>query len=362
MRIALYYDSLVSRGGAERVVIQLANQLGADIITSGYNPNINLWMPIKGNIINLGNFSISFFKPLGILFEAPLRFFFNRNKFHYDINIYCGFSSIYGATKVNKNRNIWFCLTPNRVLYDLRKIIIKNAKLLAKPILISYTMLFYKYDQYIVRNNFIEIFAQTINVAKRVKKYYNKKSKIIYPPIEPYKFKFKKFGDFYLSVSRLYPEKRISLIARTFTKLPQKKLIIVGDGPEKNKILKIINNNKNIQLLVDVNDEELVNLYSNCLAVIYMPIDEDFGLVPLESMASGKACISADEGGCKETIIDGKTGFLIKAMEKNIINIINDFNVNQAKKMKSDCINQAKSFSIEKCIREWKKELIERLK
>lgn len=170
-------------------------------------------------------------------------------------------------------------------------------------------------------------------------------------------FKFEQFGDFYLAVSRLNPEKRISLIAKAFTKLPQKKLIIVGSGPEKNKILKIINNNKNIQLLVDVNEEELANLYSNCLAVIYMPIDEDFGLVPLEGMASGKVCIAADEGGCKETVIDGKTGFLIKATEKNIINIINDFNINQAKKMKSDCINQAKRFSIEKCIREWKKEL-----
>jgi glycosyltransferase involved in cell wall biosynthesis len=357
MKIAIYCDRLVSKGGAQRHIIQLANSLNADIITSGYNPDLNNWLPIKVNVIDIGNILLFVVNPLGYLFESPIRFLLNRNRFNYDINIYCGFSSIFCSSKENKSKNIYYCLSPNRILYDLRETIIKNAKWYSKPFFILYNLLFYKYDQKTILNNFKKIIAQSNVIRNRVMKYYNKDCKIIYPPIDINKFKFKKFGDFYLTVSRLFPIKRISLIARAFAKLPQKKLIIVGDGPEKNKILNIIKNKKNIQLLVNVSEEKLVNLYSNCLAVIYMPIDEDFGLVPLEGMASGKICIAADEGACRETVVDRKTGFLIKATEKNIVNIINEFDVKQAKKMKSACINQAKRFSIEKYIREWKKEI-----
>lgn len=357
MKIALYYDSLVSKGGAERTIINLANYLDADIITSGYDPDLKLWMPIKGKVIDIGNLFIRYYKPLGVLFETPLRFYLNRNKFDYDINIFCGFSSIYGATIRNRKKNIWFCFTPNRVLYDLQKIIINNSRVFAKPVFKLYIKILSKYDQSVVKFNFQKLIAQTKNVRNRINKYYNKQSKIIYPPIDLDKFKFEKFGNYFLAVSRLYPEKRMDLIAKAFSKIPDKNLVLVGDGPEKNKIIKIIKSSKNIQLVDNISDLELHKLYSNCYAVIYMPIDEDFGLVPLEGMASGKICIAADEGGCKETVIDGKTGFLIKATENNIINIVNNLSVNQLKKMKLDCIKQAKNFGISKCIREWKNEL-----
>jgi glycosyltransferase involved in cell wall biosynthesis len=149
----------------------------------------------------------------------------------------------------------------------------------------------------------------------------------------------------------------MSLVAKAFTKLPNKRLVIVGDGPEKNKILQIINNYKNIKLLVNVNDNELQDLYSNCFALIYMPVNEDFGLVPLEGMASGKICIAANEGGCKETVIDGKTGFLITASEKNIINTINKLNIKKVEKMKDDCIRQANKFNIDDYAKKWNDEL-----
>lgn len=357
MKIAIYYDSLISKGGAERVVIQLANQLGADIITSGYDPNINSWIPINVNVINLGNQSTAIFKPLGILFEAPLRFFLNKNMFDYDVNIYCGFSSIYCSSKKYKSKNVWFCLTPNRILYDLRKVVIKNARMFAKPAFYSYQLVFSWLDQHVIKNNFEDIISQTFTVSKRVKDYYGKKSKVIYPPVDINKYKFKQFGDFYLAVSRFYPEKRMSLIAETFAKMPNKKLVIVGDGPEKGKIKKIIKNSKNIKLVGDISEKKLVDLYSNCLAVVYMPINEDFGLVPLEGMASGKMCIAANEGGCRETVIDGKTGFLVKASEENIRRIINTFDKNQAKKMKAACMIQANKFSINTCVSKWKKEI-----
>lgn len=353
MKIAIYYDSLDSIGGAERTVIMLANHLKADIITSGFNPELKKWMPIDCKIIDIGNVTLRYFKPLGILFEAPLRYFFMRKRINYDVNIYCGFTSIYAAHK--STVNIWHCLTPNRIIYDMKKYKLKHASLLKKIALYIHILLFQKLDQKIVKYNFNEIITQSINTQKRVKQYYGIDSKVIYDPVEINNFYFESFGDYYLTVSRLFPEKRVNLIVNAFKKMPNKKLIIVGEGPDKKKILEEISNVSNIKILSNINDNKLRKLYANCFAAIYMPKDEDYGLVPLEVNASGKVCIAVNEGGCRETVIDGKTGFLINSTEEDLINLVNRLEINKVKQMKNFCLIHARKFDISNCTNEWKK-------
>lgn len=354
-KIAIYYDSLISKGGAERVVIQFANYLNADIITSGYNPEIKKWMPIKGNVIDLGNFSIKFFKPLGILFEAPLRYILNKKHLNYDINIYCGFISIYGAK--NTKNNIWRSFTPNRLMYDLKEEKQKEISFIKSIAVRIHILLLNRLDQYIVKNNFRKIIVQSRNVQARIKKYYNINPILINDPVDTKNYYFTKYGDFYLVVSRLFPEKRVDMIVNAFLKMPSKKLIIVGDGPEKEKILTKLKSAKNIQLLDNVSEKQLIDMYANCLATIYMPKDEDYGLVPLESMAAGKPCIAANEGGCRETIIDKKTGFLINANEESLIICIKRFNRGIAAKMKNACVKQSKKFDVSLSFKKWKMEI-----
>lgn len=355
MKIGIFHDMLVQKGGAERAVIELANELNADLITSGFNPELKKWIDIKTKVIDIGNASWKHSYLIGYNLEAPLRFFINRNSFDYDIYIFSLFSSIFAAK--SNNMNIWFCHTPNRLLYDLRDIKLKNANLIKKIFYYIYIKFFFIRDQKTINSYMTKIVVNSKNVQKRVKKYYRKDSRIIYPPIDTKQFKFKKFGDFYLSVSRLIPEKRIDLIAKAFIKMPNKKLVIVGDGSEKMKIINTISNHKNIKLLTDVGEKELKELYASCLATIYMPIEEDFGLVPLEGMASGKSCIAVNEGGCKETVVDGKTGFLINPTEENIIKAVGKLNIKEAKKMKNNCLKWVKRFDTKECIKQWKKEL-----
>ena len=148
---------------------------------------------------------------IGYNIEAPLRFFLNRKKFDYDIYIFSLFSSIF-ASRPNK-LNIWFCHTPNRILYDLREIKLERANVIKKLIYKFYIKILYSKDQNIIKNNIQKIISNSKNVQIRVRKYYNQKAEVIYPPIDTKKFKFKKFGDFYLAVSRLMLEKRkLSLI------------------------------------------------------------------------------------------------------------------------------------------------------
>lgn len=354
-KIAIYYDSMVSIGGGERVVIELANILNADIITSGFDSKINEWIHINNRVIDIGNLSIRLIKPIGTLFESPLRFYLSRNRFKYDINIFIGFTSIFASN--NHNINIWYCLTPNRVLYDLREFKLKDQNFIKRILFKLHIILFYKLDHSFIKNNFCKILTQSLNVRKRVKKYYDIESSVIYSPINTKNYKFKRFGDYFLTVSRLYADKRIDLIVKSFIKIPDKKLVIVGNGPEKRKIENLIKGHPNISLLSNINDDELNELYANCLATIFMARNEDYGLIPLEGMASGKPCIAANEGGCKETIVHGKTGFLIKPQEDEIINTINRLDIKKVKTMKKYCLKWVQKFDTKICLKQWKKEL-----
>ena len=191
-RIAIYYDSLVSKGGGERVVIELANSLGADIITSGYNQKLNEWIPIKSKVIDIGNLSIKYIRPIGTLFESPIRFYFAKSKFNYDIHIFFGNSSIFASN--NKNVNIWYSFTPSRLLYDLRNTRLEDNNWIKKLLFKLHIKLFFKLDQKVIKSNFKKIISQSVTTQKRVKKYYGLTSSIIYSPINIKTFLFLNAG------------------------------------------------------------------------------------------------------------------------------------------------------------------------
>jgi glycosyltransferase involved in cell wall biosynthesis len=192
-----------------------------------------------------------------------------------------------------------------------------------------------------------------------VKKYYSRESKVIFPPVQTNTYKNEQAGDYFLAVSRLFPEKRMSLIARAFAGMPSEKLVVVGDGPEREAIEKLVEQNSSITLLSNVPEHELIKLYANCRATVYMPIDEDYGLVPLEGMAAGKPCIAANEGGCKETIRDGKTGFLVDPDINSIQVAVGRMSREWVISHAEECRQQAQKFDLSHCVTAWKKLLDE---
>ena len=124
--------------------------------------------------------------------------------------------------------------------------------------------------------------------AKRIKKYWGIDSEIINPPVEVERFECNKNrGDFYLSVNRLVPNKRIDLLIKAFNKL-ELPLIIIGDGPERFRLEK--NAKPNIKFLKNQN-EEVSDYMSRCRAFVYAGL-EDFGIAPVEAMAAGAPVIA----------------------------------------------------------------------
>jgi len=105
-----------------------------------------------------------------------------------------------------------------------------------------------------------------------------------------------------LSTARLDPLKRVDRIVEAFKRMPDKKLVVVSGGSEEEKIRKAAAGADNIKVLGWVSESKLQELMGNCIATIYIPMDEDFGISPVESMAAGKPVIGVQEGGVLETI------------------------------------------------------------
>ena len=143
--------------------------------------------------------------------------------------------------------------------------------------------------------------ANSRNVADRILQYYKRDSTVIYPPVNTDQFSVSSGDDgYYLIVSALVPYKRVDLAVETFRKSGEK-LLIVGTGPEMSRLQSLASGN--IEFLGWQSDAELTKLYGRCRALIFPGI-EDFGIVPLEAMASGKPVVAFGEGGALETVVD----------------------------------------------------------
>ena len=143
--------------------------------------------------------------------------------------------------------------------------------------------------------------ANSRNVADRIRQYYRRPADVIHPPVNVDQFfASEKDEGYYLIVSALVPYKRVDLAIQAFNELGEK-LLVVGTGPESKRLQSIAN--RNIQFLGWQDDLELSRLYAGCRALIFPGI-EDFGIVPLEAMASGKPVIAFGKGGALETVVD----------------------------------------------------------
>jgi len=150
-------------------------------------------------------------------------------------------------------------------------------------------------------SNRVDHFAAISNhVAKRVEKYYRRNADVIYPPVDCSKFTLsEKSEDFYLMVSAFAPYKRLDIAIDAFNRTGFK-LKIIGDGQDEERLKGLAKSN--IEFLGWQDDNVLKEYYGRCKAFVF-PGEEDFGITPLEAMASGKPVIAYAKGGALETVI-----------------------------------------------------------
>lgn len=188
--------------------------------------------------------------------------------------------------------------TPMRYVWDFSDQYFDHASLpvrMAASVTLPYLRL---WDE--ATANRVDVFvANSHNVATRIRKRYRREAKVVYPPVAIDRFAVAEPDDYYLCVSALVPYKRVDLAISAFNSTTRR-LIVVGDGPESARLRALAG--PNVELRGAVSDAELVGLYSKCQALIF-PGEEDFGIAPVEAMASGRPVIAYGRGGATETVV-----------------------------------------------------------
>lgn len=145
--------------------------------------------------------------------------------------------------------------------------------------------------------------ANSRHVARRIAVFYGREADVVHPPVDVDRFRpADEIGDYYLIVSALVPYKRVELALRAFAG-SGRRLVVVGHGPEAAALRRVAGNAPEIEWLGWQSDSEVAKLMSRARAVL-LPGEEDFGIVPLEAMASGRPAIALGRGGALETVVD----------------------------------------------------------
>ena len=353
-------------GGAEIVDLILAGELKADIYTTNIDKEKIKKMGFDAdNIFSIGKIPINApFKQEFAYWKFRMLNIEKRFKKHYDFYIIAGDWAMSGA--VHNKPNLWYVYSPIREIYDLceytRKNTVPNYQKLVFDIWVRLRRIINKQDL----KNVQKIISTSKNVEDRVKKYLDRESKIIHPPIDYKRFYNKSSKKFWLSVNRLMIHKRVDMQIKAFKMLPNEKLIIVGsyeNSTHFKKYAEYIKSIKpdNVEIKSWVEEKELLELYATCKGFITTSKDEDFGLTPIEAMACGKPVIASNEGGYKETIIHNKTGILIDNINeyklKDAIIQMDKELKKSPNKFKKACQMQAKKFDINVFIEKMKKEI-----
>ena len=363
-KIALVHDWYLSTsiGGAEKVTFKIDELLSENFSTPdlfALTENITKYKKkfFKGRKINTSFIQkIPFAKDKIQRFLPLIPIAIEQIDFRdYDLIISSSHLSAKGILTCPDQLHISYIHTPMRYAWDQMNTYIKNSNLKKLGLEIPLRYLLFKLREW----DFISghrpdlLIANSKFTARRIKKYWGLESKVIHPPVDIGRFKYnQERGSFYLSVNRLVPNKRIDLIIKAFNKLGLP-LVIVGNGPERKNLEKMAN--KNIIFKYKSSNEDIEKLMGSCRAFVYGGV-EDFGIAPVEALASGAPVIALAKGGLLDTVTcinncpKGKiaNGLLFKKQCTNeIIDAINWFEDKQIwKKYNSEDLNNfAQQFS-----------------
>lgn len=326
-KIAIVADWLTGRGGAERVVLALAELFPqADIFTSVYKSEI---FPELANRKIITSFLQRM--PLGKKHQLwpqlrPLAFEL-LDLDNYDVVISSASAEAKGVLTKPETLHLCYCHTPTRYYWSHYHYYLHHPEFgglnwLAKWVMPRIIHQLRLWDR--VAADRVDVFiANSRTTQQRIKKYYERDSLVIYPPVDTRRFTISpQLDNYYLVVGRQTAYKRTDVAIAAFNRL-QLPLKVIGAGPAlKNWMLQA---RKNIEFLGRVSDAEVANYLSHCQALI-MPQEEDAGIVPLEAMASGRPVIAYRGGGATETVIEGKTGiFFDQQTPPSLIAAVKEF-------------------------------------
>lgn len=356
LKIALVHDWLTNMRGGERVLLAMKEAFPkADIYTSVYEPTKlpefdKYQKEIKTTWLQklpkkLRNFHQLF--PVIRVFA-----FRSLNLKDYDV-IVSDTSSDAKQVRGGKNtRHICYCFTPTRYYWSHYKDYKKDpgfGKLnwLIKPVIPPFVWLMRKFD-YSGAQKVTEFVAISNKVRKRIKKYYNRDSIVVYPPTDTHLIKLNpetKNRSGYVVFGAQVAYKRADLAIEACIKL-NLDLTLIGNGSEHQKLVELASGHENIKFRTDVDDEEKLELLGTYKAQIF-PQEEDYGISAIECMAAGTPVIALKKGGARDYISPESGAFFKEQTVESLINTLEQVESGKLKFKPQEVRGQSENFSKE---------------
>ncbi|MFZ3071946.1 MAG: glycosyltransferase [Thermodesulfobacteriota bacterium] len=301
MKLAIIHDWLIGMRGGEKVLEALCELYPDAHIYTLFHVKGSVSKTIEDRMIKTSfvqrlPFSKRFYRYYLPLYPLAVEGFELKD---YDIVISLSHCVAKGVIPPPNAIHIAYTFTPMRYVWDMRDSYFPESNWFSRKIvgLFSHYLRMWDVSSSARVDDFVAI---SNHVAKRIEKYYRRKASVIYPPVDCSAFGISgKTYDYYLIVSAFAPYKRIDLAIEAFNNLGLK-LKIVGTGQDEKRLKRMAG--KNIEFLGWQSNAALKGLYAGCKAFIF-PGEEDFGIAPLEAMASGRPVIAYAKGGALETVV-----------------------------------------------------------
>jgi UDP-N-acetylmuramyl pentapeptide phosphotransferase/UDP-N-acetylglucosamine-1-phosphate transferase/glycosyltransferase involved in cell wall biosynthesis len=314
-RVAIVHDFLYTYAGAERVLEQLVKVYPDadlfslfDFLPEGERDFI-ADKPVTTSFIQrmpLANGHHRAFLPLMPLAIEQL------DVSGYDVVISSSYLVAKGVITRPDQLHICYCHSPVRFAWDQQQQYLGASRMTWGVKSIVARMILHYIRTWDTRSsNGVDVFVTNSDfVGRRVQKIYRRESTTIYPPVDIESFKQAPGGavpreEFYVTASRLVPYKRIDLVVQAFTEMPDKRLIVVGDGPEMERLKQIAG--PNVQLVGHQPFAKLQHFMRMAKAFVFAA-EEDFGIVVVEAQAAGTPAIAFARGGASESVVPNQTG------------------------------------------------------
>ncbi len=307
MKVAIIHYWFITRRGGEKVVETLLKLYpNADIYTLFYDEN-KYGDYLNGHRVYTSKYNTPFFRKhyqkLFPLYPMVLKSL--RLRDDYDLIISSESGPAKGIEIKNNAKHVCYIHSPMRYCWGFTNEYLESINIFLRPLAKYFFGRLKKWDETTINNVDLYI-ANSKNVAKRVQKFYNREAKVIYPPIASNLYEKPleviKSKDYFLSFGAITPYKKIDLLVDCFNKNGNK-LIIIGNGSEKEKLQKKAKSNIQFKGFLDSKELEGIIRYSKALL---FPGEEDFGMIPLEVMTYGVPVIAYNKGGALETVVENK--------------------------------------------------------
>jgi len=341
----ILHDACAFPGGGERVAASLADEFAAILWTAVFNAPAfpadffngrpPLDMRAREHYSELARYSDT-----ACLWKCFARF----PKAAPPFTIFSGSLAPMAHSRITGPK-ILYCHTPPRILYDQKRFYLKRQHRLKRPLYETFLWSFERAFAKAARAMDV-IVANSQNVANRLGGYLQLDSVVVPPPVATAGFPWLGQEGFYLSTARVDQLKRVETIVEAFLGMPDKQLVVVSGGSELERVAAMTRGHENIRILGWVDQDTLRRLTGTCIATIYIPRDEDFGISPVESMAAGKPVIGVAEGGLLETVLENRTGILLPAnpTARQVAEAVAAMTPEKALSMRGACEAQARRF------------------